>query len=69
MSNGTAERAPGQISDRGHALPFALDGQRVVRIGIRLDKVKSGGGLTEVLPTPFAKGCSCKNAKQEAIIP
>jgi len=38
MFNGTAEQVLEQKSDRGHVLPFALDGRRVVRIGIRFDK-------------------------------
>ncbi len=36
--NGTAEEALKQISDRGYVLPFVLDGQQIIRIGISFDK-------------------------------
>jgi len=36
--DGTAEEALAQISDKGYVLPFELEGQEVVRIGINFDK-------------------------------
>ena len=36
--DGTAEEALAQIKDRGYTLPFELDGQQIVRIGLNFSK-------------------------------
>jgi len=36
--NGTAEEALAQISDKSYTLPFALEGQQIIRIGINFSK-------------------------------
>jgi len=36
--NGTAQEALDQISDKKYTLPFTLDGQQIVRLGISFDK-------------------------------
>jgi len=36
--DGTAQQALDQISDKNYALPFALDGQQIIRLGISFNK-------------------------------
>ena len=36
--DGTAEEALAQISDKDYVLPFEMDGQQVIRIGLNFDK-------------------------------
>jgi len=36
--DGTAQQALDQISDKNYTLPFALDGQQIIRLGINFDK-------------------------------
>jgi len=36
--DGTAQEALDQISDRNYTLPFTLDGQQVIRLGINFSK-------------------------------
>jgi len=36
--DGTAQEALDQISDRNYTLPFELDGQQIIRLGINFSK-------------------------------